>query len=139
MRCAEAFYVHGTSKKQKFTDMLCFLNSAIKRIYMVPQLVIGQILDSCCGTAVPQLENYGTRHYFDGLREFILFRNWWLAKFWTPIVEQLFHSWSIWVWQVFHNWGLNVPQMGGKTVPQWDLTFFLFSDRNNFFFILWDD
>ena len=63
-----------------------------------------------------------------------MFHDWWLAKFWTPIVEQLFHSWSIWFWQVFHNWGLNVPQMGGKTVPQWDLTFFLFSDRNKFFF-----
>ena len=62
-----------------------------------------------------------------------MFHKWWLAKFWTPIVEQLFHSWSIWFWQVFQNWGLNVPQMGGKTVPQWDLTFFLFSDRNNFF------
>ena len=116
------------------------------------------------------------------LREFTWFHNWWLAKSWTPIVEQLFHNWSIslisscplwnkslfwwikgiyivpqlvigqildsycgtawsnWVWQVFHNWGLNVPQMGGgKTVPKWDLTFFLFSDRNKFFSILWDD
>ena len=43
--------------KKIFTEMLYFLNFAIKRIYMVPQLVIGQILDSYCGTAVPQLEH----------------------------------------------------------------------------------
>ena len=56
MGCVDAFYVHGTSKKKIFTEMLYFLNFAIKRIYMVPQLVIGQILDSYCGTALPQLE-----------------------------------------------------------------------------------
>ena len=29
------------------------------------------------------------------IKEFTWFHDWWLAKSWTPIVEQLFHSWSI--------------------------------------------
>ena len=29
------------------------------------------------------------------IKEFTWFHDWWLAKSWSPIVEQLFHSWAI--------------------------------------------
>ena len=126
LRYVDTFYVHGTSKKKIFTEMLCFLNSVIK--------------------------------------EFTWFHDWWLAKSWTPIVEQLFHSWAIslisgclsWhtslFWPVgsikdwwcdfdicstighlmFHKWGENLFHD-----RIWLFSFF--SVRNNFFFILRND
>ena len=100
------------------------------------------------------------------IKEFTWFHDWWLAKSWSPIVEQLFHSWAIslisgalsWdtslFWPsphtscskcvpleviyyfdirstighlMFHRWG-------GKLFHDRICLFFIFSDRNNFFF-----
>ena len=61
------------------------------------------------------------------LREFTWFHNWWLAKSWTPIVEQLFHNWSISLI---------------SSCPLWDTSLFWYCSTNgdwpNFGLLLWN-
>ena len=67
------------------------------------------------------------------LREFTWFHNWWLAKSWTPVVEQLFHNRRISLisscplWNTSLFWWIKgiyiVPQLviGQRTCPLKDL------------------